>query len=77
MGPEGSLPSSKHPSIFSAGSILSPLTHRISLRYILILRSHLRPDLNSVHVKSKQDRQCTCNVTLRRVHATTVAVERQ
>ena len=25
----------------------------------------------------KQDRQCTCNIILRRVHETTVAVEKQ
>ena len=28
-------------------------------------------------MKSKQDRQCTCNVKLRRLHETTVAVETQ
>jgi len=29
-----------------------------------------------INERKKQDRQCTYNVTLRRVHATTVAVEK-
>jgi hypothetical protein len=28
-------------------------------------------------LKIKQDRQCTCNVTLRHIHVTIVAVEEQ
>jgi hypothetical protein len=31
----------------------------------------------TVSVNCKQDRQCTCNITLRHVHGTIVAVEKQ
>ena len=34
-------------------------------------------DHGFLDVKGKQDRQCTCNVTLKRVHETIVAVEKQ
>jgi len=77
MGPEGSLPSLQQPTTFCARPILSTLTYRISLRSSSILSSHLRPDLNSVHVTNEQDRQCTYSVTLRRARADTVAVGKQ
>ena len=35
------------------------------------------PMVADIKVKTKQDRQCTYNVTLRRVPATTVVVEEQ
>ena len=31
----------------------------------------------TINIKVKQDRQCTCNITLRRVHVTIVAEEKQ
>jgi hypothetical protein len=36
-----------------------------------------KPEIYVAYISKKQDRQCMYNVTLSRVHATTVAVDKQ
>jgi len=53
--------------------------HNLCLNYTLFGNAHLIPSKYSLrdNITTKQDRQCTYNVTFWRVRATIVAVEKQ
>ena len=59
-----------------------PVRHRVPSHFDWTLKIHIAVFMSEYNTRSaffctKQDRQCTCNVTLRRVRVIVVAVEKQ